>query len=178
MDPRLAEMVDHYEITKTLREYCHACDRCDEPRMRAVYVEDSWDDHGDVKAPGAEFARIMTHAIRTTTTSLSHLLGQSMIKVNGDEAGAETYFIAVAKTVGEDGREYCNQLGGRFVDTLRRENGRWLIKHRHVVRDWSISLPIEYDWKDSLALTPGQRSNADPSCAVLGMAHSDGESPS
>ncbi|RYE55546.1 MAG: hypothetical protein EOP18_05735 [Rhizobiaceae bacterium] len=29
MDPRLQEMLDHYEISKTLNEYCHSCDRCD-----------------------------------------------------------------------------------------------------------------------------------------------------
>ena len=66
--------------------------------------------------------------------------------MEGDEAGAETYFFAVSRNKREDGAEMCNQLGGRFVDKLRREEGRWLIKHRVVVRDWGISLPIEADW--------------------------------
>ena len=46
MDPRLQEMLDHYEIRKTLAEYCHGCDRCDEPRMAGVYAEGGFDDHG------------------------------------------------------------------------------------------------------------------------------------
>jgi hypothetical protein len=163
MDARLQEMLDHYEIRKTLTEYCHACDRCDETRMRSVYVEDRWDDHGTNQAAGPEFARVMTEAVRTTTDSLAHLLGQSMIRVSGDEAAAETYFLAVSRTTRDDGVVMCNQLGGRYVDTFRHENGRWLIKHRCVVRDWSISMPVAHDWTEHAGLKDGHRSNADPS---------------
>lgn len=171
MDARLQEMLDHYEITKTLAEYCHGCDRCDETHMRSVYLEDSMDEHGVTRAPGPQFAKLMTERILNTTNSLSHLLGQSLINVAGDEAGAETYFLAVARTTGDDGVEMCNQLGGRFIDTLHRENGRWLIKHRRAVRDWSISMPIERDWTVDEHLTEGQRTNADPSFAALGLGH-------
>jgi hypothetical protein len=99
------------------------------------------------------------------------MLGQSLINVTGDEAGAETYFLAVSRDTRPDGVEMCNQLGGRFVDKLQREDGRWLIKHRIVVRDWSISVPIEQDWVADIGLRDGERSNADPSCTVLGLAH-------
>ena len=122
MDERLQEMLDHHEIRKTLSEYCHAADRCDRDRMASVYLEDSWDDHGMVKASGPDFARIMSAQIWQTSVSMYHLLGQSIINVNGDEAGAETYFLA-ASQVEEDGAITTNQLGGRFVDTLRRRTG-------------------------------------------------------
>src|SRR3974390_288727 len=95
MDPRIQEMLDHHDIKRTLAEYCHGCDRCDEPHMASVYRQESWDDHGHIKAPGPEFARLMTADILRRTQTLSHLLGQSLIKVDGDEAGAETYFLAV-----------------------------------------------------------------------------------
>jgi len=172
MDERLQEMLDHYEITKTLNEYCHSCDRCDEVQMAGVYLEDSWDDHGVVKAAGPEFARLMIASVLSDTNSLSHMLGQSLINIDGDEAGTETYFLAVSHDTREDGVEMCNQLGGRYVDKLRRENGRWRIKHRVVVRDWSISMPVEHDWVADVGLKEGQRSNADPSFAVLGIVHS------
>lgn len=139
--------------------------------MKDVYLEDRWDDHGVFRAPGPEFAHLMTEQVRTTTKSLSHLLGQSLIKVVGDEAGAETYFLAVARTTDDDGVEMCNQLGGRYIDKLYRKNGRWLIKHRCVIRDWSISTPIESDWTADQGLPDGQRSNADPSFAALGLVH-------
>jgi len=139
--------------------------------MASVYLEDSFDDHGSFKAPGREFARLMTEQILARTSSLFHMLGQSLINVNGDQAGAETYFLAVARSAREDGVEMCNQLGGRFVDTLQREDGRWLIKHRVVVRDWAISMPVQADWTAQSGLMDGQRSSADPSFAALGLVH-------
>jgi hypothetical protein len=171
VDERLQEMLDHYEITKTLRDYCRGCDRCDEPLMGSVYLEDSWDDHGSVKASGAEFTRIMIGDILARTETLSHLLGQSEVTVNGDEAGAETYFIAGMKNSSGDGERMCNLLGGRFVDRLRREEGRWRIEHRTVLRDWSVSIPVHEDWTDTASLREGQRSGEDVSFAVLGTQH-------
>ena len=172
MDERLQEMLDHYEIRKTLSEYCQGCDRCDEPRMAGVYGRDSWDDHGETKMPGPQFAQLMIKRILAETESLYHLLGQTVIQVQGDEAGAETYFLAATRARRQDGVEMCNQLGGRFVNRLRRENGRWRIAHRTVVRDWSISLPMtEPVWTRTAQLTEGQRSNADPCFAALGIQH-------
>jgi hypothetical protein len=171
MDKRLQELLDHHEIAQVLKEYCHGCDRGDEPRMASVYLEDSFDDHGVFKAPGKQFAKLMMERILATTDSLFHMLGQSLIRVDGDEAGAETYFFAVSRSKREDGTPMCNQLGGRFVDKLRREDGRWLIEHRVVVRDWAISLPVEADWTAASGLKDGQRSDADPAFAALGRAH-------
>jgi hypothetical protein len=172
MDDRIQGMLDHHEIRKTLSEYCHGCDRCDKPRMGSVYLDDSWDDHGTVKAPGPEFTEIMSDQIINGTLSMYHLLGQSTINVVGDEAGAETYFLAASQVAEDDGTVTTNQLGGRFVDTLRREDGRWLIKRRVVVRDWTLSFPCQPPWESAMALTPGERSNADPAFSALGRVHS------
>ena len=139
--------------------------------MASVYARESWDDHGIVQAPGEEFSRIMCGMIAETTQTMSHVLGQSLIDLRGDEAGAETYFIAVARETTAEGMERCSQLGGRFVDRLVREDGTWKVKHRTVVRDWSVAIPLTHDWESSNTLTPGQRSNADPSYAVLGTVH-------
>jgi len=40
------------------------------------------------------------------------------------------------------------------------------------LRDWSISMPIEHDWTAEAGLRDGERSNADPSFAALGIVHS------
>jgi SnoaL-like domain len=125
MDPRLQEMLDHFEIRKTLAEYCHACDRADAAAMVGVYTgADSFDDHGHVKAPGPEFARIMADLIIERTDAIWHALGQSMIKVSGDRASAETFFLAQMSLPGSDGEKpRINQLSGRFVDKLEKSTG-------------------------------------------------------
>lgn len=167
----LQEMLDHFRIRKVLAEYCRGVDRVDEPLMRSIYAEESFDDHGTVKAPGPEFCSKMCDSVVVSTDTLAHSLGQSIININGDEAGAETYFIAVARETTGDGTEMCNQLGGRFVDKLVQENGQWKIQHRTVLRDWSVAIPLDHDWVLSNTLTPGERSGADHSYAILGTVH-------
>jgi hypothetical protein len=171
MDPRLQEMLDHYEITKTLNEYNHSCDRCDVVGVDSVYLRDSWDDHGIFQATGPDFAKAIVPSVMKTSESMWHLLGQTMISVTGDEAGAESYFLAGARVIEEDGTTVINQLGGRFVDTLVRTEDGWKIKNRVVLRDWTISLPLDKDWVTATSLKPGQRSNADHSYAVLNRIH-------
>ena len=121
MDPRLQEMLDHYEIRKVLTEYCHGCDRGDAALMASVYTgDDSFDDHGTVQAPGPEYARIMARIINERTEAISHILGQSLVKVDGDTAAAETFFLALFQVPDADGTSRLSQLAGRFVDRLER----------------------------------------------------------
>lgn len=177
MTDELREMLDHHRIRKVLADYCRGCDRVDEPRMAGVYAADSWDDHGAIRAPGPDFTRQMCGMVAATTETLSHLLGQSQIMVDGDEAGAETYFIAVARMTDADGQPSCNQLGGRFVDRLVREAAGWRVRERTVLRDWSVAIPLHADWTSTLTLRPGLRSGDDPSYAALGQRHAHATAP-
>jgi hypothetical protein len=142
--------------------------------MAGVYTgDDSFDDHGHVKAPGPEYARVMTDLMLKRTDAASHILGQSLIKVDGDSAAAETFFFALFHIPGEDGPARLNQLAGRFVDRLQRTGGKWKIKHRTCVRDTSISLTVERDDYASYGLAPGMRDASDPGAALLDLAHRD-----
>ena len=174
MDARLQEMLDHYEIRKTLAEYCHACDRADADAMASVYTgDDSFDDHGHVQAPGPEYARTMTQLILERTDAIWHVLGQSLIKVDGDSAVAETFFMAQMSLPEKDGeRPRINQLSGRFVDQLKRVDGTWKIKHRTCVRDTSITLYVERDDYASYGFVQGTRDEKDPGGALFGLVHS------
>lgn len=173
MDKRVQEMLDHYEIRKTVSEYCHGLDRLDLARMASIYTMDSWDEHGPNKGRGHEFAaRVMDLMGSGASIADHHMLGQTLINVNGDEAGADTYFIASIRKAGPNGTEILNQMGGRYVDTLVRENGRWKVKKRVCVHDWSNSGLINGDWLGKGAYVQGKRSNDDPSYAVLGIKHS------
>jgi hypothetical protein len=172
MNQTLQEIIAHHEIRKLLSEYCHGCDRGDEHLMASVYLDDAWDDHGTYKGPGKEFAKHIMNLLANERQKCGHLLGQSLIHLNGNEAGAETQFIAssVVKTK-NNAREVANLMFGRYVDTLRRENGQWKIAKRICVRDWSISLDIEKDWLENSNFVEGHMSAEDPSYAVLGLEH-------
>ena len=85
MDPRLQTLWDHHEICQLLATYCHGCDRGDEVEMAGTYAADSWDDHGTRRMEGRRFSIETVEEALRTTNLVSHLLGQSLITVNGAE---------------------------------------------------------------------------------------------
>lgn len=173
LDPRMQDMLDHHEIRQLLAAYCHGCDRGDEVEMAGTYAAESWDDHGPRKMEGRRFSIETVEESLRTTTVVSHMLGQSFIKVEGDRAGAETYFIATVIYPASDGREETlNQLGGRYVDRLVRERGAWRIKERICVREWSISHATDRDWLAGRGFEETRRGGGDHSYAALGLSHS------
>ena len=170
MDPRIKEMLDHYEIQKLVSEYCRGCDRMDAELMSGVYAESSWDDHGPTKTSGPEFVRRTMELMKDPrSVAGSHMLGQTLIRVFGDAAGAETYFLASSRRTSEDG-EFLNQLAGRYIDSLVRDEGEWRISKRICVRDWSLSTPIVADWLRDAGFADGKRSEEDPSYSVLKLS--------
>ncbi len=171
MDTRLQELWDHHEIRQLLATYCHGCDRADEVEMASTYCAESWDDHGTRRMDGKQFSVATVEEALETTRIVSHQLGQSLIRVNGDNAGTETYFIATLIYPPRDGVETINQLGGRYVDTLQREDGAWKIKKRICVREWSVSQPIAGDWLANAGFVQSTRGPADESYKALGLAH-------
>jgi hypothetical protein len=170
---RLQEMLDHHDIRQLLAAYCHGCDRGDEVEMAGTYAADSWDDHGPRKMEGRRFSIETVEESLRTTRVVSHMLGQSFIKLDGDAAGAETYFIATVIYPGRDGGEdTLNQLGGRYVDRLVREGGQWRIKDRMCIREWSISHSTERDWLANRGFEETRRGGEDHSYRALGLEHS------
>ncbi|MDE2405311.1 MAG: nuclear transport factor 2 family protein [Sphingomonadales bacterium] len=171
MDPRLQEVIDHHEIRKLLAAYAHGCDRADPQRMGSVYAEESWDDHGPNKCDGKAFARMMTADIATNGTVCSHQLGQSLITIDGDTAGVETYFIATVRKRPGDVGDVLHQLGGRYVDTLERQGDGWRVKRRVCVREWSISQPVAADWLAAAGFVESRLGPEDPAYAALSIRH-------
>jgi hypothetical protein len=172
LDPRVQELLDHHEIRKLLAAYCHGCDRGDEVEMAGTYARESRDDHGPRKMEGRRFSIETVEESLRTTDVVSHMLGQSSIRVDGDHAGAETYFIATVVYPPRGGDPaMLNQLGGRYVDRLRREDGQWRIAERVCVREWSISHPLARDWLAGRGFVETRRGPEDCSYAALGRTH-------
>jgi len=169
MDPRLQRLIDHFEIREVIEAYVHACDRCDRDAVADVYHLDSWDDHGPMKMAGPQFAEAVTDALRGVWTGATHLLGQTRIRVEGDEAGAETTFYA-SLTRQADGVEMLDQMVGRYVDRLERRDARWAIRDRQCISAWSSSAPKGDDFMRGDLFIQGARSIDDPAFAALGLA--------
>lgn len=111
----------------------------------------------------------MTANIVERTDAVWHVLGQSLITVDGDSAGAETFFLGFMRLKEIDGVSKLNQLAGRFIDKLERIDGQWKIKHRTCVRDTSITLRVEEDMQAGYGLKAGTRDSSDLGVALIGI---------
>jgi hypothetical protein len=172
MDPHLQELLDERDIRNLLSVYCQGTDRLDAERMVSVFARDSWVDHGDDHGAGEHFVNHILPVQAEQTSMVQHLMGQSLVQLNGDEAAAESYFLCVLRGAGEEGAKFLIFMGGRYLDNFRREDGAWKIAKRVCVKDWSYGQPVENDplaWANFL---PGSWSQADPMYAALGLKHS------
>jgi hypothetical protein len=139
-EPELRRLLDERQIQRTLATYCKAIDRRDEELLRSVYGTGAYDDHGTFKGSSGEFVNSLLNTVLQQFSATTHLLGNSLIDVDGDRARAETYFLAFhVIATGEPPSDEGEILtfAGRYLDRFTREDGRWLITRRTVVCDWT-----------------------------------------
>ena len=65
-----------------------------------------------------------------------HLLGQTIIDLDGDVAFAETYVLCHQISQASDSEPVLNIVASRYVDRLERRDGEWKIASRTAVIDF------------------------------------------
>lgn len=165
LEQALRELVDRQAITDCLNRYARGLDRKDLDMLRSAYHDDAVDHHGAMGDYSPD-SLIEDWLIRDGERVFSqHLLVNTSIDLDGDQAHAETYFQLVIE-IGADVRPGDPRLsvtGGRYVDRFERRSGQWRIARRAVVVEYKAAL-------DSMPDHPGRlmwsrRSKDDPSYA-------------
>lgn len=128
-------LADRLELTDLLARLARGIDRADHDMIVSCYADDSFDDHGGFKGTGREFADYICGGSPTSGNAqfLLHCLGQQLVDIRGDEAFGETAYMMDMRT--GDG-EFVHSCG-RYVDYFQRVDGRWLIKYRRVIPEWT-----------------------------------------
>jgi len=158
---------DHEEIRQLLYRYARGVDRADFDTLRSVYASGGTDRHGGFDGPGEEFAQVVVDRARTVWDSVgNHHITNIYIEVDGDQARAETYFLACHPHQ-DEGPVQMAVMSGRYLDNLVRENGRWGIGRRQVITDWSRNHfdgpPWQHVTPEHGSYLAGLRGPADPS---------------
>lgn len=126
--------LDKSALAELLARLSAAVDRADRAAIVDCYAPQSYDDHGAFKGSGLEFAEmICSPQGRTADLTMHHLLGQSVLDVEGDEAWGETFFVMHALIGGQVAASY-----GRYIDYFQRLGDRWKLAYRRVVPDVTI----------------------------------------
>jgi hypothetical protein len=162
----LQRLRDHEDIRQLLYRYARGVDRADLDLLRSVYAPDGTDHHGPFDGPGRDFAQVVyDKATEAWDTVGNHHITNVFIEVDGDEAKAEVYFLALHPH-NNNGTVQVAMMSGRYVDQLVRTNGQWGIKRRRVITDLSrnhLEGPAWQNVSPDNGYLAGRRGKADPS---------------
>lgn len=160
------ELADRLAIAETLALYCRGIDRCDAEQLAAAFTPDALIDYGDGARPIAEVIPGLMAGLGTMRLT-QHNISNTVIRIAGDTARAETNCVALHIIPSPQG-EVELTVGGRYLDTLARREGRWLIAERLYVMDWNRTVPATMATEGGLLdglQRRGARGPADPAAA-------------
>jgi hypothetical protein len=165
-----AEAADREAIRDCLYRYARGIDRCDEAMLRSAYWPDAIDDHLAFRGTPEELIAWTMPILRTMDQSM-HMIGNILIRIDGDRADVESYFYGFHRLRGDAGPR--DTIGsGRYLDKFERRGDEWRIAERLVVTDWFRDYPDSGDWEKGpfgMPVPPGGRSPDDASYSVLNL---------
>ncbi|WP_167045543.1 nuclear transport factor 2 family protein [Salinibacterium sp. ZJ454] len=130
------ELSETLTIRAVLERYCRAIDRLDSELLASCYWPEAEDHHGRFTGPVRNFIEGVIPLLRERYEATMHVLGQSIVDIDGDRAHAETYNVAYHRGSNE-GRATLVSVGNRYVDVLERREKEWRILDRKVIVEWS-----------------------------------------
>lgn len=173
MTTTLAQYIVKQEILELLNARARGADRYDADLMRACHPIDGTDNHGTYQGLMHGFIDSLENARLKGPPCLgkNHIIGNALFDFHDDTVFVESYHVA-HETFEEPGGRVFFHIGGRYLDTFRQVEGRWLIQHRDIVYDWSRILPSTAPFWD-LGTQPkdllGRRDGDDPLYALGGV---------
>jgi len=131
----LQTLLDREAIKECIFSYCRGIDRVDEAALRSAYWPDATDRHGPYQGSATGFIEWALAKLREGGRMV-HFVGNMSIQLNGDVAGAETYFQAFQQGRDSAGENTELFLIGRYADRFEKRDGEWRIAERVVIYDW------------------------------------------
>lgn len=113
-------------IARTLARYCHLCDDGEFEAFAELFDADAVFTVRGREYRGREAIRAFMEAAQGPDARGKHVLGQSVVDVDGDAACAVTDYLFVTKAL-------AVSSAGRYHDTLRRgDDGIWRFTSREI----------------------------------------------
>lgn len=82
-----------------------------------------------------------------------HVLGQTVIALEGHRASAETHVISYHR-VNMGNEERDTVIGGRYLDRMEKRGGEWRIAHRTMLYDWFQDHGVSVNWSQGVMGLP------------------------
>lgn len=128
-------------------QYSRGLDRLDAELLRSVFFEDAFCEYGFYNGPPAGFIDFAMQALGSHEAN-HHMIGNTLVDVEGEEAFGEVYFQAYHKLAAESGFQDLI-IAGRYIDRYEKRDGVWKIAYRSERNDWSQTQPTNDGYFDA-----------------------------
>lgn len=137
------EMADREAIRDCLYRYCRGIDRMDGGLLASAYWPGAMDHHSGFTGTVEQFIDWAIPRLAAMEQSV-HMIGNVLIRIEGDAAKVESYLWSVSVVPGDEPRRVITC--GRYNDRFEKRDDEWRIAERWVVHDWYEEAPNMGDW--------------------------------
>jgi hypothetical protein len=148
----LEALLERDKIRDCIARLARGEDRRDAQLISASYWPDSITDYGVFSGSFEQYlAWVVPGSPAIPVTQ--HVLGQTLIKLEGQVASAETHVISYHRVnMGTEERDTV--IGGRYLDKLEKRGGEWRIAQRTMLYDWFQDFGVSVDWSKGVMGMP------------------------
>jgi hypothetical protein len=168
-EAKLALMLARDELHQLVAAYCRAVDRADYTALRGLYHPDATDSHGSFSDGGVEQFIAQLQAAEPYVLVSQHNITTTNFVVDGDTARGEIYCLVFHTFAGPE-RNIDVIIGGRYLDSYARHEGRWKFTQRTIVADWAYRndpSQVNFTHPSTRGSLRGQPGQADPSVGLF-----------
>jgi ketosteroid isomerase-like protein len=133
-----SELADREAIRDCLYRFAHAIDRNDVELSKTLFWPDASADYdSSLQFSSSDAVHDFMGPIWSRMFPSKHLMGNTLIEIDGNTAYAETYHHSFDCGKNADGSEYERISSGRYLDHFEKRDDEWRVKHRIHVLDWN-----------------------------------------
>lgn len=144
----MAALLAREQIRDCIARLARGEDRRDRDAIKACFWPDAFCDFGVFSGTFDEYLAWVTPGSPAIPVT-QHMLGQSVIELDGDGARVETHVMAYHRVnMGDEERDVM--LSGRYLDRLEKREGAWRIAARTMLYDWRQDIGAAADWAQGL----------------------------
>lgn len=147
----MLDIIDREAIRDVVYRYARAVDRNDKQLLETVYWADAIDERDSFTGSRDEFVAWVLPQLQRVTSSAQHLIGNILIRVDGNFAAVESYLHGYMRM--REGDEDI-VFGGRYIDRMEKRNDEWRILHRRLVFDFVREYPDSADRRSGKHMAP------------------------
>jgi SnoaL-like protein len=159
LEAEVRDLAARRDIYDAICRYMRGQDRLLPDVHRSAFHDDAWVDCGLMNGSADEFVSFAQGFLGDLKGS-QHIIGQTHIKVDGDRAEGEIYFVAWHRIV-EDGEDKDLLVAGRYIDEYACRDGEWKILKRRELVDWARTDKASDSFFDAPGILRGARRGED-----------------